>query len=81
MKNITIAFTGESGSGKTTLIEKITKELSNDFRVVVVKHDPKDKAVFDTDGKDSDKFTKAGADTVVLSPKKTTYLKKETSIY
>ena len=79
MKNIVAAFTGKSGSGKTTLIEKITKKLSKNYRVVVVKHDPKDKAVFDTEGKDSDKFTKAGADTVVVSPKKTTYLKRQTS--
>ncbi len=79
MKNIVVAFTGVSNSGKTTLIEKLTKKLSHNFRVVVIKHDHHDKAVFDTEGKDSYRFSKAGADTIVVSPNKTTYLKKDTS--
>jgi len=40
---------------------------------VIIKNDPKDKAVFDVKGKDSDKFTKTGAEVVVTSPTRTTY--------
>ena len=73
MSRVAIAFTGPSNSGKTTLIEKIAKKLIPEFQVAIVKHDPKDKAEFDTPGKDSDKFSKTGAETVVVSPTRTTY--------
>ncbi len=68
-----IAFTGPSGSGKTTLIEKISKRLSPSRKIAIIKHDPKDKAIFDKEGKDSDKFYKSGADVAVISPTRTTY--------
>lgn len=67
-----IAFTGPSGSGKTTTIEKIAKILVQSRHVAIVKHDPSDKAKFDTQGKDSDKFFKTGADVAVVSPTRTT---------
>ncbi len=73
MKRAAIAFTGPSNSGKTTLIEKIAQKLIPEYQVAIVKHDPKDKAVFDTPGKDSDKFSRTGAETVVVSPTRTTY--------
>ncbi len=73
MKRAAIAFTGPSNSGKTTLIEKIARKLIPEYQVAIVKHDPKDKAVFDTPGKDSDKFSRTGAETVVVSPTRTTY--------
>ena len=77
-KRVAIAFTGPSGSGKTTLIEKIAKVLiANHQKVAIVKHDPKDKAQFDTQGKDSYKFSATGAEVVVVSPKKTTYLSQQ----
>ena len=41
--------------------------------MAIIKNDPKDKAVFDVEGKDSDKFTKTGAEVVVTSPTRTTY--------
>ncbi len=69
-----VAFTGPSNSGKTTLIEKIARTLVNDRKVVIVKNDPSDKAVFDTKGKDSDKFFKTGADVIVVSPVRTTMM-------
>jgi len=69
-----VAFTGPSGSGKTTLIEKISLRLQNDKKIAIVKHDPSDKAVFDTEGKDSHKFYKTGADVAVVSPTRTTLL-------
>ncbi len=67
-----VAFTGPSGSGKTTLIEKIVRRLESERRLAVVKHDPSDKARFDREGKDSDRFFRAGADVAVLSPTRTT---------
>jgi len=73
MKKIAIAFTGPSNSGKTTLITKIAEILLQEHQVTIIKNDPKDKAKFDVEGKDSDKFTKTGAETVVVSPTRTTY--------
>ncbi|ADV46348.1 molybdopterin-guanine dinucleotide biosynthesis protein B [Nitratifractor salsuginis] len=67
-----VAFTGPSNSGKTTLIEKIAKKLVPDRAVAIIKHDPSDKARFDREGKDSDRFFKTGAETAVLSPTRTT---------
>jgi len=72
-KRVAVAFTGPSGSGKTTLVEKVAKILIEDRKVAIIKNDPKDKAVFDVEGKDSDKFTKTGAEVVVTSPTRTTY--------
>ena len=73
-KRYAVAFTGPSGSGKTTLIEKIAIELIKSHRVAIIKHDPKDKAIFDTKGKDSYRFSQTGAEVVVASSTKTTYL-------
>ena len=68
-----VAFTGPSNSGKTTLIEKIAKELIKKYKVAIIKNDPKDKAQFDIEGKDSYKFSQTGAEVVVTSPTRTTY--------
>ena len=74
MKRLAIAFSGPSNSGKTTLILKVAKKFIDDgLKVVVVKHDPGDKAKFDVEGKDSFRFSEAGADVVVMSPTRTTY--------
>ena len=72
-----MAFTGPSGSGKTTLIEKVAKELLKTKKVAIIKHDPKDKAIFDVEGKDSYKFSQTGAEVVVASSKRTTYLSQQ----
>jgi len=77
--NKAVAFSGPSNSGKTTLIEKLAKVLVKDYKVLVIKHDPKDKAKFDTVGKDSYKFFQTGADTVVLSSTRTTYFSHQPS--
>ena len=69
-----MAFTGPSNSGKTTLIEKIAKELIKEYKIAIIKNDPKDKAHFDVEGKDSYKFSQTGAEVVVTSPTRTTYL-------
>jgi len=77
---IAVAFTGPSNSGKTTLIVKVSSILQDQgFKVFIVKHDPKDKAMFDKEGKDSFKFSQTGANVAVVSPNKTTIFKKETS--
>lgn len=77
---LAVAFTGPSNSGKTTLIVKLTQKLQDEgFKVSIIKHDPGDKAVFDKEGKDSYKFSQTGADVAVLSPNRTTILKKQTS--
>ena len=75
-KRYAIAFTGPSNSGKTTLIEKIAKELIKNYKVAIIKNDPKDKAVFDIEGKDSYKFSQTGAEVVITSPTRTTYFSK-----
>lgn len=80
MKRIAIAFTGQSNSGKTTLVVKVSSILQdNGFKVAIVKHDPKDKATFDREGKDSFKFSQTGADVAVVSPTRTTYFKPRES--
>ncbi len=72
-KRFAVAFTGPSNSGKTTLIEKVARTLIGDYKIAIVKNDPKDKAVFDVKGKDSWKFFQTGAEVVVTSPTRTTY--------
>jgi len=79
-KRLAVAFSGPSNSGKTTIIVKISNILQdNGFKVCILKHDPKDKAIFDTIGKDSYRFGETGANVAVVSPNKTTILKKESS--
>lgn len=80
MKRLAVAFSGPSNSGKTTLILKVAQKFIKDgLKVVVIKHDPSDKAQFDVAGKDSFRFREAGADVVVLSPTRTTYFSKSKS--
>jgi len=73
VKRYAVAFTGPSNSGKTTLIEKIARELIPAYRIAIIKNDPKDKAIFDKEGKDSYKFSQTGAEVAVVSPTRTTY--------
>lgn len=72
-KRVAVAFTGPSNSGKTTLVQKVAKVLINERKVAIIKNDPKDKAQFDVEGKDSYKFSQTGAEVVVTSPTRTTY--------
>jgi molybdopterin-guanine dinucleotide biosynthesis protein B len=73
-KRLVVSFTGPSGSGKTTLIEKLSKHLiSQKYKVSIIKNDSKDKAQFDTKGKDSFRFFQTGANVVVTGSKKTSY--------
>ena len=73
-----IGFSGFSGAGKTTLIERLIEELREEhgLRVGVVKHDGHE---FDIDhkGKDSERFSAAGADvTVITSDTKTAIIEQ-----
>jgi len=64
---LVICVVGNSGAGKTTLIERLLRELSGrNYRVAAVKHCPRG---FDLDvaGKDSWRFTQAGASGVFLT--------------
>ncbi len=74
-KRLAVAFTGPSNSGKTTLILKVARKLIHEHskEVAIIKHDPKDKAKFDVEGKDSYKFSDTGAEVIVTSPTRTTY--------
>jgi molybdopterin-guanine dinucleotide biosynthesis adapter protein len=55
-----------SGAGKTTLIEGIIRDLkSKNYKVGILKHDVQ-KFQVDYPGKDSYRFTEAGADSVVI---------------
>lgn len=79
-KYLAVAFTGPSNSGKTTLVVKVSSILQDmGHKVCIVKHDPKDKATFDREGKDSLKFFQTGADVAVVGPSRTTMFKQETS--
>ena len=77
MKKIAVAFTGPSNSGKTTLITKVAEILIQNHQIAIIKNDPKDKAKFDTEGKDSYKFSQTGAETVVVSPTRTTFFSQK----
>ena len=74
-KRVAVAFTGPSNSGKTTIILKVARKLIHEYgkEVAIIKHDPKDKARFDVEGKDSYKFSDTGAEVIVTSPTRTTY--------
>ncbi|MGZ8450454.1 MAG: molybdopterin-guanine dinucleotide biosynthesis protein B, partial [Candidatus Deferrimicrobiaceae bacterium] len=70
MKQIpAVAIVGNSGAGKTTLLERLIPALKGKgYRVGIIKHDAHR---FDIDhpGKDSHRFTAAGADTMVITSK------------
>ncbi|WP_456403097.1 molybdopterin-guanine dinucleotide biosynthesis protein B [Persephonella sp.] len=80
MNRPVICIVGAHNSGKTTFITSVISLLKAEgYKVTAVKHDPKGKAVTDTEGKDSYKMFEAGADQVILaSPGKiTSYIKTE----
>src|SRR5512140_584046 len=67
MKVKAISFVAKSGTGKTTLLEKVIVCLKErGYRVGVIKHDAHR---FDIDhpGKDSQRLTAAGADTMMIT--------------
>lgn len=64
---VCVSFVAESGTGKTTLIEALIRELkSRGYRVGAIKHDAH-KFSIDHPGKDSYRFTDAGAEVMAIS--------------
>lgn len=62
-----VSVIGYSGSGKTTLIEKLIPLLKNrNIRLGIIKHDAH-RFEMDHEGKDTWRFTNAGADVVAIS--------------
>ena len=62
-----LTFVGLSGTGKTTFLEKLIPELKGrGLRLAVLKHDAHQFEV-DKPGKDTWRFTQAGADVVAIS--------------
>jgi len=56
-----------SGTGKTTLLEKLIADLkSRGLRVAAIKHDAHEFEI-DREGKDSWRFTRAGADVTIIA--------------
>ncbi|QOX78071.1 molybdopterin-guanine dinucleotide biosynthesis protein B [Trichlorobacter lovleyi] len=76
MNKPVVSFVAPSGTGKTTLLEKVIVALKvQGVRVGAIKHDAHR---FDIDhpGKDSYRFTHAGADTTVITSSETLALVK-----
>jgi molybdopterin-guanine dinucleotide biosynthesis protein B len=62
-----LAFVGFSGSGKTTLVSQIVIQLKQKgYRIGVLKHDAHSFQM-DVEGKDTYKYSEAGADLVAIS--------------
>lgn len=66
MKSIVIAVVGGKKSGKTTTIEILIKLLSKrGFRIAAVKHIPEPDFTIDQEGKDTWRYAKSGAATII----------------
>ena len=75
-----IAFSAWTGTGKTTIIEQVVKRLKTlGFKVAVIKHDAHDFEI-DREGKDSWRFSKAGADITVINSANKTALIEQRSL-
>jgi len=67
MKPYIIGFYGYSNTGKTTIIVDLIKKLKKEkYKVATIKYSDK-KINFDTQGKDTNKHAKVGANPIVLS--------------
>jgi molybdopterin-guanine dinucleotide biosynthesis protein MobB len=65
-KPVVIAVVGGKHSGKTTTIEALTRELTKrGYKIAVIKHIPEPNFTIDTVGKDTWRFAKSGAKTII----------------
>lgn len=72
-----LVVTGESGSGKTTLIERIVAKLvSRNYKIGVIKHSPHHPGL-EAEGKDTWKYSRAGAAITCLATDRQLYVIKE----
>ena len=66
MKTHVIAVVGSKSSGKTTTIEILTQELTKrGYKIAAIKHIPEKNFTIDTERKDTWRFVKSGAKTVI----------------
>ena len=66
MKMTVVAVVGGKKTGKTTITESLTRELTQrGYRVAAVKHISEPDFTIDKEGKDTWRFAKAGAKTIV----------------
>lgn len=73
-----VSFVAPSGTGKTTLVEQVISELTaQGFRVAGVKHDAH-RIELDTEGKDSWRMRKAGADTLLVGANQLAWMSDST---
>jgi len=75
---VIIAVVGSSNSGKTTALESIIKGLiDKGYTVAAAKRIPEQDFTIDTEGKDTFRLSKAGANTVLsVAPNELTIIKK-----
>lgn len=73
-----ISFVAPSGTGKTTMVEQVISELTAaGLRVAGVKHDAH-RIELDTEGKDSWRMRKAGADTLLVGANQLAWMSDST---
>ncbi len=73
-----ISFVAPSGTGKTTLVEKVITALDQrGLRVAGIKHDAH-RIELDTEGKDSWRMRKAGADTLLVGANQLAWMSDST---
>jgi molybdopterin-guanine dinucleotide biosynthesis protein B len=75
---IIVAVVGSSNSGKTTAVEALIKGLTKrGYTIASAKHIPKPEFTIDTEGKDTWRYVRAGASSVLsVAPKELTVIKK-----
>lgn len=75
---VIVAVVGSSNSGKTTAVEALIKGLSKrGYTIASAKHIPDPEFTIDTEGKDTWRYAKAGASSVLsVAPKELTVIKK-----
>jgi molybdopterin-guanine dinucleotide biosynthesis protein B len=75
---VIVAVVGSSNSGKTTAVEALIKGLTKrGYTVASAKHIPDPEFTIDTEGKDTWRYAKAGATTVLsVAPNELTVIKK-----